>query len=154
MESKKLKDYEILISDKYILDARIKLGSGSTGDVYSGRELDTGNLLAIKLERNYHNTSLLYHEYKIYMMLRDIERIPKIYFIGQQGNYYILIMDLLGPSIKDQMNYIKKPFSLGTTLKISIQLLDILKKIHKKGVLLRYIKPANIAMGRGVNEFY
>ena len=61
-------------------------------------------------------------------------------------------MDLLGPSIKEQMNFIKKPFSLGTTLKISIQLLDIIKNIHKKGVLLRYIKPENMTIGRGVNE--
>lgn len=52
------------------------------------------------------------------------------------------------------MEYIKKPFSLGTTLKISIQLLRIIEKIHKKGVVLRYIKHENMAIGRWINEDY
>ena len=155
MESKKTKElesYEILIADKYALNSIRKLGSGSTGDVYSGRELDTEKLIAIKLEYTYHVPSLVKNEYKIYKKLQGLERIPKIHFFGEQGEFFVLIMDLLGPSIKAQMNFIKKSFSLATTLKISIQLLDIIENIHKKGVLLRYIKPENMVIGRGDNE--
>lgn len=157
MESKKtdeLDNYEILIAKKYALDARKKLGSGSTGVVYLGKELKTKNLVAIKLEYKDHYPSLLKNEFKIYKELQGVENIPKIHFFGDQGNFFILIMDLLGPSLKDHMNFIKKPFSLSTTLKISIQLLNIIKNIHKKGVLLRYIKPENMAIGRGDNEKY
>ena len=151
MESKpssELKDYEILIADNFVLDARKKIDT----DVYSGTILKKDIPIAIKLELERQNYPLLKKEAKIYKILEGIEKIPKIYWSGRQGNYNCLIMDLLGPSLKDIMKKINKPFSLGTTLKISIQILNILEKIHKKGVVLRYIKPANIVIGKGINK--
>jgi len=155
MESKPysiLKDYEILIADNYVLDARKKIDSGAFGVVYSGKILEKDIPIAIKLEQKGQKHLLLKKEVKIYKMLEGIEKIPKIYWSGSQGNYNCLIMDLLGPSLKSIMKKINKPFSLGTTLKISIQILNILEKIHKKGIVLRYIKPGNIVIGKGINK--
>lgn len=165
MESKpsnELKYYEIPIQEQYILNARIRIGKGSK-EVYFGKIKNTDKEIAIKLGRKNNNyiiwnggyfkrKSFLKKEYEIYKRLDGIERIPKIYWYGSQGNYNCLVMDLLGLSLKDLMEYIKKPFSLGTTLKISLQILDILKEIHKKGVVLRYIKPENTTIGKGDNE--
>ena len=157
----KLRDYEIPIFTQFVLDARKKLGSGTFGDVYLGTKLgNREEQFAIKLEtksskyskNKYH--SILKKEDEIYKVLKDVERIPKIHGFGDQGTYHILIIDLLGHSLKDLMTYIKSPFSLGTTLKLSLQILDILKEIHKKGIVLRYIKPGNMAMGRGINKDY
>ena len=156
MESKpssELKDYEILIADNFVLDARKKFVSSSSHEgVYLGKIFEKDIPIAIKLELKGHEHPLLKKEAKIYTILEGIEKIPKIYWSGRQGNYNCLIMDLLGPSLKDIMKKINKPFSLGTTLKISIQILNILEKIHKKGIVLRYIKPANIVMGKGINK--
>lgn len=159
MDSKnteELKDYEILVANNYILDARRNYGDSFGEGVYFGKEISTKNLVAIKLESLKKGLSslLLRKEAEIYNILKGVERIPKIHWFGIQGNYCILIMDLLGNSLQAQMDFIKKPFSLGTTLKISIQLLKIIEKIHKKGVVLRYIKPENMAIGRGINEDY
>ena len=129
MESKPysiLKDYEILIADNYVLDARKKIDSGAFGVVYSGKILEKDIPIAIKLEQKGQKHLLLKKEVKIYKMLEGIEKIPKIYWSGSQGNYNCLIMDLLGPSLKSIMKKINKPFSLGTTLKISIQILNYL----------------------------
>ena len=52
------------------------------------------------------------------------------------------------------MKYVGEKFSLATTLKIGIQVLDIIKKIHKKGVVLRYLKPGNMVIGLGENKDY
>lgn len=151
--SYELKNYEILIFGKYILDARYYIGKGSSGTVYSGKILNTDIPIAIKLEKkNYYSYSYLANEAKIYKILEGVENIPKIISHGSQGNYNCLIMDLLGNSLEYYMNYLKKPFSLGTTLKIIIQVLNIIKQIHQKGVILRYIKPANIVMGKGINK--
>ena len=151
--SSELKYYEILISDNFVLDARKKFASSSSDEgVYLGKIFEKDIPIAIKLELRGHEHPLLKKEAKIYTILEGIEKIPKVYWSGRQGNYNCLIMDLLGPSLKDIMKKINKPFSLGTTLKISIQILNILEKIHKKGVVLRYIKPANIVIGKGINR--
>ena len=176
MESKpsvQLRDYEIPIFNDFVLNANKKLGSGSFGDVYLGTKINNREeKFAIKLEnklaKSYYsfffngylcvkkrgNHSRLNKEKNIYAILNGVKRIPKIYSFGEQGNYRILIMDLLGHSLKDYMKYIKSPFSLGTTIKLSVQILDILKDIHKKGIVLRYLKPGNMAMGRGENKDY
>ena len=88
------------------------------------------------------------------MILKDVKRIPKLYFIGEQGAYYILILELLGPSLKQLLEKVGGKFSLATTLKISKQLLDIIKEIHEKGVVLRYLKPGNMVIGRKENKDY
>ena len=49
--------------------------------------------------------------------------IPKLRWCGSQGNYNILIMDLLGHSLEDLFNYCKRKFTLLTTLMVVEQML-------------------------------
>ena len=51
--------------------------------------------------------------------------IPKLYWSGSEGEYNIMIMELLGPSLEDLFNYCKKKFSLKTTLMIADQMVFI-----------------------------
>ena len=44
------------------------------------------------------------------MKLKGIKRIPKLYFAGEQGLYYILIIELLGPSLKSLWNMLGENF--------------------------------------------
>ena len=164
--SYELKDYEILISDKFILDARKRINTRT--EIYFGTIINSKEKIVFKLEptRKYFyydilenenkikNISYLYKEREIYKLLEGIERIPKIYWIGTQGNYNCLVMELLGNSLNELMVYFGGKFSLGTTIKISVQILNIIKEIHKRGVVLRYLKPDNIVMGREENKDY
>ena len=150
-----LKNYEIPIGSKYIIDARKKLESDCDVDIFIGYERDTKEKVVFKLKKKHTKDCYdIFKESKIYLELNNIKRIPKLYFFGEQGLYYILTLELLGPSLKKLMEYVGGKFSLATTLKIGIQVLDIVKEIHGKGVVLRYLKPGNMLIGRNENKDY
>jgi len=145
------KNLEIPIGKEFILQSREKIGYGSYGDVYRGRIRSNDQPIAIKLER-INEEPTIFKESKFLKHLKEIERIPKLIWVGKQGKYNILIMNLLGSSLKNLMELCQGKFTLATTLKISIQILEILRKIHDKGVILRYLKPGNMVIGTGDNK--
>ena len=99
-------NYEILLLNKYIIDARKKFMGKQKVSVFIGRNIQTGEPVAIKLARLlYEEEELLMHEAKLLTFLKEIERIPKYLNFGSQGTSSILIMDLLGGSLKHLMNY-------------------------------------------------
>ena len=154
-QPKELKYFEIPVLSEYILDARKKIPSDIDTTIYTGIKKDSKEKVVFKLKNiDSYYSHYLNKEYLIYKELEGIKRIPKVYAVGQQGNYNVLITELLGQSLKMLMKYVGEKFSLATTLKIGIQVLDIIKKIHKKGVVLRYLKPGNIVIGIGENKDY
>jgi hypothetical protein len=46
-----------------------------------------------------------------------------MYFFGQEGDWNILVMDLLGPSLEELFEYCRRKFSLKTVLMIAIQMI-------------------------------
>ena len=154
-QPKELKYFEIPVLSEYILDARKKIPSDIDTNIYTGIKKDSKEKVVFKLKNiDSYYSHYLNKEYLIYKELEGIKRIPKVYAVGQQGNYNVLITELLGQSLKMLMKYVGEKFSLATTLKIGIQVLDIIKKIHKKGVVLRYLKPGNMVIGIGENKDY
>ena len=155
-ESQQLKEYEIPIGDTYKLDARKKLGSGAFGDIYLGRNIRLNEEVAIKLEPTRSRHPQLFYESKLYMALQGGIGIPKLHWCGSQGNYNILIMDLLGPSLEDLFNYCKRQFTLLTTLLVVEQMLSRIEFIHSRNFIHRDVKPDNFLIGRGSkkNQIY
>ena len=78
--------------------------------------------------------------------------IPKLHWCGSQGNYNILIMDLLGHSLEDYFNYCKRRFTLLTTLMLVDQMLSRVEFIHSRNFIHRDIKPDNFLMGKGTKK--
>ena len=152
-QPKELEYYEIPILTKYILDATKILSSDIDTLVCSGIKIDSKEKVAFKLRlKKFNDFHRLKNEYIIYKELEGIKRIPKVYTVSEQGNYNILITELLGQSLKTLMKYVGEKFSLATTLKIGVQVLDIIKEIHKKGIVLRYLKPGNMVIGEDKNK--
>ena len=56
--------------------------------------------------------------------------IPNLHWCGSQGNYNILIMDLLGSSLEELFNYCKRKFTLKTTLMLADQIVSTYTLIY------------------------
>ncbi len=53
-----------------------------------------------------------------------IEGMPRLFWSGTEGDYNVMVMELLGPSIHDLFSYSALHFDLHTTLLIAQQLVS------------------------------
>jgi len=145
-------------SPEYMVDK--KLGKGGFGQVYLGkrvlstrvREGPQANQMALKLE---HKTGkgCSYgppFEWNVYNMLGDkCKGIPKVHYRGRQGDWYIMIMDILGPSLWDLVtesgcNHLSEEMVAC----IAVEALNILKSLHEVGWVHGDVKPENFLLGQ------
>lgn len=124
-----------------------KIGSGAFGDIYLGQSLQTGSEVAIKLEPVNTKFPQLAYEYKLYKIFHGGVGIPSVRWFGREGDWNVLVMDLLGPSLEDLFNHCNRKFSLKTVLMLADQLIARLEYIHSKNYLHRDIKPDNFLIG-------
>lgn len=128
-----------------------KLGAGAFGEVYRATDVSTGEELAVKMERIGNKHPQLLYENRVYKWLNnssaDVYGIPKPRYFGPIANYNVLVMDLLGPSLEDRLNEVKRRMSLKTVLMIAIQAMRRIEFVHSKSFLHRDIKPDNMLMG-------
>lgn len=153
-----------------------KIGGGSFGDIYHGTNMTTGEEVAIKLEPVKAKHPQLLRETKIYRSLNGVGEvscslfnfqppltacdlpygssvgIPSVKWFGVEGDYNVMVIDLLSKSLEDLFNDCGRRFSLKTVLILADQLLCRLEIIHTKCYIHRDIKPDNFMMGRGVHK--
>jgi len=71
--------------------------------------------------------------------------------MATEGQYNIMLMDLLGSSLEDLFVNAGKKLSLKTVLQIGEQMIERIELMHEKQILHRDIKPDNFLMGIGKN---
>lgn len=123
--------------------------------MYRGVQESSGTPVAIKMERiSNGKASFLFHEARV---MQEIQKWPTLdglpalaalRYFGQEGNYRMLIMDLMGSSLED-LHEKRRRFSLKTTLMIGIQVVSRLEFVHSTGYIHRDLKPDNFVLGHG-----
>uniref|UniRef100_A0A7C8Z224 non-specific serine/threonine protein kinase n=1 Tax=Opuntia streptacantha TaxID=393608 RepID=A0A7C8Z224_OPUST len=126
-----------------------KIGSGSFGEIYLGTNVQTNEEVAIKLENVKTKHPQLLYESKLYKILQGGTGIPNVRWFGVEGDYNVLVIDLLGPSLEDLFNFCNRKFSLKTVLMLADQMINRVEFVHSKSFLHRDIKPDNFLMGLG-----
>ncbi|CAK7296294.1 Casein kinase I isoform epsilon [Vulpes lagopus] len=138
---------ELRVGNKYRLGR--KIGSGSFGDIYLGANIASGEEVAIKLECVKTKHPQLHIESKFYKMMQGGVGIPSIKWCGAEGDYNVMVMELLGPSLEDLFNFCSRKFSLKTVLLLADQMISRIEYIHSKNFIHRDVKPDNFLMGLG-----
>ena len=143
-------------SPTYVVDK--KLGKGGFGQVYMGRRATGSSLVkegsaayevALKFEHR-SSKGCGYgppYEWSVYNALNGCYGIPRVHYKGRQGDYYIMVMDLLGPSLWDVWNSENQVMSQEMVACIALESLVILENLHAKGYVHGDVKPENFLLG-------
>lgn len=77
---------------------------------------------------------------------------PVLFWAGQEGDFNVMVTELLGPSLDDLHQYCQSKFSLKTCLLLGKEMLTRLEYFHSKQFLHRDVKPENFCMGIGTKS--
>lgn len=94
------------------------------GTVFMGVHTIAGKEVAIKIEPAIAKYSPLKQESKIYKTLMGGPGVPWIMWSGKQGDFNVMVIDLLGPSLEDLFKMCNRHFSLKTVLLLVDQLVS------------------------------
>ena len=139
-----------ILSRKYSIESAI--GNGKFGCVYKGKNIKSGEFVAIKMEDEKTPAKLLKHEASLLKYLYDHEcrNIPIVYWFGVYNNNTCLVMPLYECSLHDKINsYEVENLPIEKINKIMSICIDILESIHKNYVIHRDIKPQNFMYKNG-----
>jgi serine/threonine protein kinase len=138
---------DIRIAGRYRLGR--KIGGGSFGDIYIATDISSGDEVAVKLEHTKTKHPQLHVECKFYKVMQGGVGIPFVKYYGCEGEYNVMVMELLGPSLEDLFNFCNRKLSLKTVLLLADQLISRIEFIHGKNFIHRDMKPDNFLMGLG-----
>lgn len=130
--------------DKYSIMRLI--GQGGYGDIYQCIDLETREFYAIKVESISCKKQALKRELQVIRHLRS-RFFPQYLCYAETHKYRYLIMELCGPSFSSLRKCIwDHRFHISTVIRMGIEMLKAIEKIHQLGFIHRDIKPSNFLL--------
>ena len=127
-----------------------KVGQGAFGEIFSGVDLSTQENIAVKLERWDTKKAVLKMEVSVLKKMQQSAFVCRYVHCGHFEDHNYLVMELLGENLSELRR--RRPggrFSLATTVRLGVQIVQAVEAIHDMGYLHRDLKPSNFAMGLG-----
>lgn len=136
-----------------------KLGKGGFGQVFVGRRVHGGTertsgpgAMEVALKFEHRNSKGCNYgppyEWQVYNTLGGSHGVPRVHYKGRQGDYYVMVMDMLGPSLWDVWNSSGQAMSSEMVACIAVESLSILEKMHSRGYVHGDVKPENFLLGQ------
>ena len=127
------------------------LGSGGMGTVYRARDLELGEMVAVKtLHPGFARADpVMLERFKqeIRLARRITHRnVVRIHDLGEEGGNYFITMEHVEGTSLDQLIHRRGRLPVDVTLAIGKQLCRALEVAHEAGVIHRDIKPQNLVV--------
>jgi serine/threonine protein kinase len=128
-----------------------KIGAGSFGEVWEGKDTRDGSIVAVKLEiLEKGNPSQLNIERKAYSTMGKNPFVPTIHYFGSVDRYQrALVMEKLGPSLEQVVKKSGGKLSETDAAVLGLLGVEALQAVHNCGIVHRDIKPQNICLVQG-----
>jgi tetratricopeptide (TPR) repeat protein len=133
----------LIVGDRYRLEK--KLGSGGMAAVYAAKDLELGEVVALKLfARSGNDPSLLLRFRQELALARQISHpnVVRLYDIGSHDDIRFISMEML--SGKDLADKLDESRELVRDLGYLIQVCEGMNCVHERGVVHRDLKPENL----------
>ena len=140
-----------MINNRYKLIRRI--GSGAFGLIFSAKNVNTDEIVAVKLEPTA-KTDTLTHEAAVLQHLSGIPGIPTLRYYGIPDHNRYMVIDLYDKTLQTVSYDYKKAVPVALIREYALQMMQILSAIHEKGFVHRDIKPENFMIKCGDQTLY
>lgn len=140
-----------MINDRYKLMKRI--GSGAFGLIFSAKNVNTDEIVAVKLEPT-SQTDTLTHEAAVLQHLSNIPGIPTLRYYGIPDHNRYMVIDLYEKTLQTVSYNYKKAVPVALVRAYALQMMQILSSVHEKGFVHRDIKPENFMIKHDGDTLY
>jgi serine/threonine protein kinase len=88
------------------------------------------------------------YEWNMYSQVGEIYGVPKVHYKGPQGDWYVMVMDLLGPSLWDVWSSSGQQMTVQYVACVAVEAIAILQGLHERGYVHGDVKPENFLLGQ------
>lgn len=119
-----------------------RIGSGAFGLIFSAKNVNTDEIVAVKLEPTAQPDTLT-HEAAVLQHLSNIPGIPTLRYYGIPDHNRYMVIDLYDKTLQTVSYEYKKAVPVALVRAYALQMMQILSAVHEKGFVHRDIKPEN-----------